>query len=98
MKDWFKSKPPRKIKYVDEATFKKAVAKVKRLFTNRPPRDPARIPRILELIRKHWEEYPDLRLTQIIGNCFGPGDHYYKEDSDLEAALLKGARSKGKDE
>lgn len=51
-------------------------------------RDPKRIDRILKLIEKIWKAYPDLRLCQLIGNCFDPGDNYYKEDDELEKLLL----------
>lgn len=50
-------------------------------------RDPKRIPRILTLIERIWKKNPDLRLTQMICNCFPPGDPYYKEDDELEEAL-----------
>jgi len=50
-------------------------------------RNPKRIKRILKQIEDIWEANPDLRLCQLIGNCFAAGDHYYKEDSDLEKAL-----------
>ena len=46
-------------------------------------RDPARIKPMLELIEKVWVENPDLRLCQLIGNCFPAGDNYYREDSLL---------------
>ena len=32
-------------------------------------RNPERIPEILEELRKTWEEYPDLRLGQLITIC-----------------------------
>jgi uncharacterized protein YihD (DUF1040 family) len=50
-------------------------------------RDPKRIKRILELIQNIWEQHPDLRLCQLIGNVF-PGDNYHIEDDDLEKQLL----------
>ena len=43
-----------------------------------------RIDRILEKIRKHWKEHPELRFCQIIGNALGKGDHYYVEDNEFE--------------
>lgn len=52
-------------------------------------RDPARIPRIITLISDIWLRYPDLRLTQLIGNLFDPDDLYYKEDDDLEKRLME---------
>ena len=50
-------------------------------------RDPKRIDRILKLIRKIWKCHPDLRLAQLIGNCYIHGDNYHKEDSDVEFML-----------
>ena len=46
-------------------------------------RDPSRIPVILKEIERIWLEDPDLRLCQLIGNCYESGDLYYKEDDDL---------------
>ena len=50
------------------------------------PRDPKRIPEILNQIETIWSKRPDLRLCQLIGNCF-KGDtgvkFYYTEDDDL---------------
>ena len=50
-------------------------------------RDPKRIPIVLEMIRKIWLKHSDLRLTQLIGNCFPPGDNYHKEDDELVERL-----------
>ena len=50
-------------------------------------KDPKRIEKIMELIIKIWEENPNLRLTQLIGNCFSAGDLYYIDDEMLEKAL-----------
>lgn len=50
-------------------------------------KDPKRINRILELIRNIWEKKPNMRLCQVIGNCFPAGDLYYKEDDILEKSL-----------
>ena len=50
-------------------------------------RDPKRIVPILCLIETIWKENPDLRLCQLIGNCFPAGDHYHREDDDLERRL-----------
>ena len=53
-------------------------------------RDPKRIRRILDKIGEYWEEYPDLRLGQILVN-FAPlqfkSDIFYWEDEDLEKTL-----------
>lgn len=50
-------------------------------------RDPKRIDRIIRKLGIIWRKHPDLRLMQLLGNCFPSGDHYYKEDSDLEEGL-----------
>lgn len=50
-------------------------------------RDPKRIEPLLKKIGEIWRENPDLRLCQLIGNCFAAGDHYYREDSVLSEAL-----------
>lgn len=47
-------------------------------------RDPSRISRVLELVRKCWETQPDLRLGQLIQNVCEP---YYTEDEELEEKL-----------
>lgn len=61
-------------------------------------RDPARIDRMLELIRKQWNAQPDLRLTQLILNAV-PRDSgwscpevYHFEDDKLEAILKQGTK------
>jgi len=46
-------------------------------------RDQSRIPILLKEIERIWLEDPDLRLCQLIGNCYESGDLYYKEDDDL---------------
>ena len=51
-------------------------------------RDPKRIIRILKLIGKIWVKDPNLRLCQLIGNCFDHlQDMYYVEDDELEQRL-----------
>lgn len=51
-------------------------------------RDPKRIKIILDLIDLIWSKNPNLRLTQIIGNCYScQDDNYYIEDDDLEERL-----------
>ena len=50
-------------------------------------RDKRRIKRILTLIEQIWTKMPDLRLCQLIGNCFLPGDNYHREDYELERRL-----------
>jgi len=44
---------------------------------------------ILTLIRVIWEDNPELRFCQIIGNCFEAGDNYNKSDNVLKSKLLK---------
>lgn len=51
-------------------------------------RDPKRINNIINLIRRIWKKSPDLRLCQLLGNCYkGIQDLYYKEDEELEQKL-----------
>lgn len=50
-------------------------------------RNPDRINKVLKLIEKVWRKYPDLRLCQLIHNCFVASDLYYKEDEELIKAL-----------
>jgi len=53
-------------------------------------RDLKRIDRILKMIEKIWKNNPDLRLLQLIGNCFGyDASLYYVEDDKLEERLKK---------
>jgi len=61
-------------------------------------RDPKRIDEILELISKIWHKNPDLRLIQLIENCFPEmvdeygirdTDLYYIEDNELQDRLEK---------
>ena len=52
-------------------------------------RDISRILRITNLIKKIWYKNPDLRLLQLLGNCFEAGDNYNKEDDKLEKKLKK---------
>ncbi len=43
---------------------------------------------LIDLITKIWKKYPELRLCQLIGNCFGGNDdHYFVEDADLTKQL-----------
>jgi hypothetical protein len=52
-------------------------------------RDPQRIQKILALVTKVWYKYPDLRLTQLIGNACKTNDPYYVEDDILFENLKK---------
>lgn len=55
------------------------------------PRPPERIPDVLEALRAFWEENPDLRLGQIVGNCANIAhcDPYFLEDGPLLTLLLE---------
>jgi uncharacterized protein YihD (DUF1040 family) len=50
-------------------------------------RDPARIDKVLNIIRKYWKTYPDLRLTQLLTNVLGTGDNFHIEDDELVKRL-----------
>lgn len=55
-------------------------------------RGPNRIPRVLDLLEKAWQEVPDWRLGQLIENIardMGWNDAYHMEDDDLEKELRK---------
>ena len=48
-------------------------------------RDPKRINRILKLIKKIWNENPNLRFCQLIDNVLRlEEDIFYIEDEDFE--------------
>ena len=46
-----------------------------------------RIPNILAKLSKIWEKYPDLRLGQLLLNCFSDPLLYYIEDDKLIESL-----------
>lgn len=51
-------------------------------------RDPKRIERILNLLRRIWKEVPDWRLGQLLVNqTYRDEDLFYLEDSELEKRL-----------
>lgn len=54
-------------------------------------RDPARIDKVIELLRNYWHQYPDLRLGQIVSNCsqrlHKTPDPYYLGDDEMAEAL-----------
>ncbi len=53
-------------------------------------RDPARIPFILDHLRKVWEAHPDLRLGQLVVNAATVRpqlDPFYIEDEELIGRL-----------
>jgi hypothetical protein len=56
-------------------------------------RNSKRIKKILNLIEKIWNKYPDLRLCQLISNSFNfrelnDSNMYYLEDDKLESLLI----------
>lgn len=57
------------------------------------PRDPARIDRMVELLREAWHLVPDWRLTQLVINATDPaagsvdGSPYCVEDDQMEQKL-----------
>lgn len=57
------------------------------------PRDPRRIERILEKLKKLWEAEPDLRLTQLVVNiaedvgCSEIHHVFYLDDEEFEGAM-----------
>jgi hypothetical protein len=55
-------------------------------------RDEARIPRILDYMKRLWKEHPDWRYGQLMINCGLIPDTmqgWLYEDDDLEKALKK---------
>lgn len=70
--------------------FAKLVGKLADKFKKWVPRDPARIPVVLEEIRKIWVNKPDLRLGQIIeiASLKGPSI-FYIEDEELVKGLSR---------
>lgn len=52
-------------------------------------RDPARIPKLLRLLKRYWMQpnCSDLRLGQIVGNFSARKDPYFLEDDALIKAL-----------
>lgn len=58
-------------------------------------RDPARIDRVLALVRAYWKRYPDLRLGQLVVNLAPSGQKggaFYYEDDSMEEALRRALR------
>ncbi len=50
-------------------------------------RDPKRIDRMIETLRKVWKRNPNWRLGQLIVNAMGVDRIFYVEDSALENEL-----------
>lgn len=63
-----------------------------RVRENHPPRNPDRIPRILEKLGKLWQKYPDMRLGQLLQNARGAEgtELFYLEDDVLEKRIDEG--------
>ena len=60
----------------------------------RPPRDPARIDRLLAALRDYWHACPDLRLTQLLVGLIpdaGPCPRVFSFEDDRLLARLEGA-------
>ena len=56
-------------------------------------RDPERIDAVLTALRTYWEQNPDLRLAQIVGNAadsvgYPRGAAYFMEDSVLVTEVI----------
>lgn len=53
-------------------------------------RNPKRIPKTLKEIERLWVQYPDLRLGQLLINCYvNDTDLYYIEDEQLIKKLYE---------
>ncbi len=64
----------------------------------RPPRDGARIPLVLEAIRKVWQKQPDLRLGQLLMNTLvtaGPCPELFYTEDDTLVKLLENEKERG---
>lgn len=46
-------------------------------------RDPARIDKILSMLKTYWKSNPDLRFVQMVISIIGDGDCFYLEDEDF---------------
>ena len=62
-------------------------------FDHSTPRDPARIDRIIGLLREAWHLVPDWRLTQLVINAADVNETcssmFHLEDDKLEGNLQK---------
>ncbi len=45
------------------------------------------VSRTIALITEVWGQYPNLRLCQLLGNCFSAEDLYYIKDSEVRSRL-----------
>lgn len=59
------------------------------LFFDPKPRDPLRIPRILNRVKEIWRQYPDFRFGQLFEVLTGPGikDPWSMEDDAFEQLI-----------
>lgn len=61
----------------------------KLFFKNKYFMNPEKRERLLELIKEIWNKNPQLRLCQLIQNCYSTNDIYYVTDEYLEQDLIK---------
>lgn len=79
----------KEIKFASKERAMKASEGISKTMTlNLVPRDPKRIPKILDALEIYWEKQPDTRLGQLLMNvAFADGhserDCFYYEDSNL---------------
>lgn len=59
------------------------------VLRQRPPRDPARIDRVLELLGELWKLQPDTRFCQLIINTVGAQRDPYDLEDDVLVEDLK---------
>jgi len=52
-------------------------------------RNPKKIPQLLNLIKRIWKQYPDLRLCQLLENVTDSEHFYYLEDDELYKRLCE---------
>jgi len=53
-------------------------------------RDPDRIDKYLDDLKRVWKKYPDVRLMQLLMNVTGDGPNvYYLEDNTVIEAVTK---------
>jgi hypothetical protein len=81
------SNPPSPI-MAEDTKFDPSRMKSKVDFSWMKPRDPNRIPIILDYVREIWNKYPDARLFQLLMNAAKKyGDPYHVEDDELLKGL-----------
>ena len=77
---------------------------IEEMGKNFKPRDPARIPKLLDVLKELWELEPDTRFGQLLLNfAFRGGDHrektnylMYEQEDDITLAALKKTLKKEK--